>query len=175
MKFINTATTERRARDVEARVGASVKKGRLPAWLKPRLRQEARARKLSEGFGPPSDTFILESLGARFPWFDHWGTTQRSGREVLVSEPYGLSQHNTEEFTDFCRLLGLSFEIESASYHRPTHTLRVHMWPREWGAPPKWDDSAEKQRVTNGKEESRPLRTAALPGALDTPRLGPRP
>lgn len=131
--------TNDRDRNLSAQVGSPVKRGRLPRWLKGRLRHEARRRKLSQGFGSPGDSFLLEFLGARLPWFDHWGMVSRNGRDCFVSEPYGLTDHHTREMLEFCRVLHLEFDIDATSFHYPTRTLRITMWPSEWGRPPEWD------------------------------------
>jgi hypothetical protein len=40
---------------------------------------------------------------------------------------------------EFCRVLHLEFDIDATSFHYPTRTLRITMWPSEWGCPPAWD------------------------------------
>lgn len=130
-------------RNLTARVGSPVKHGRLPAWLKRRVRAGAGRRRLSGGGWPPGDSFILSSLGARYPWLDHWGIASRNGRDCFVSEPYGLTGHAARDVLEFCRVLKLEFDIDATSSHYPTRTLRITMWPTEWGRPPQWNETKE--------------------------------
>ena len=69
-------------------------------------------------------------------------------RGIFVSEPYGLSDHHVQELLEFCRVLKLGFDIEASSFHFPARTLRIRMWPQEWGSPPSWSEPARPRCQT---------------------------
>ena len=63
-------------------------------------------------------------------WLDHWGTVEYQGHEFLVSERYCLGREGTVALMKFCDHLDLDFEIQAASRHYPSQTLRIIIGPK---------------------------------------------
>lgn len=139
IRFVNPKITNDRGRELTAEIGSPVWGERLPAWLKRRITVEARRRIPGILVSQYGRYDLLRLVGASDRWLDHWGTTRTWGREIFVSEPYGLTADAVEELLEFCRVLNLGFDFDATSSHFPTRTLRIMMWPREWGSPPKWE------------------------------------
>jgi len=137
MKFLDNRLVEddrsptRKTTYLEAFVPPEVKHGRIPQWLKVRLKAAVKAGKLQRVDAKWGNSYLLNSaIGATEHWFDHWGTvTNDRGQELFVSEPYGLTGGDVEKITKFCKLLDLNFGIDAASYHYPTRCLRVEIYP----------------------------------------------
>lgn len=104
------------------------KSGRLPSWLKQRLRTFLKARR-----GQEWDVFCG---AAQYPWLDHWGVVEYDRRDCLVSEPYGLSLDDLETIARFCRTLNLQANLSALGAHFPTQTVRLLLYPKEWGGDP---------------------------------------
>jgi hypothetical protein len=139
MRYLDPRITNDRGRELTAEVGSPVWGERLPAWLRSRLAAEARCRKPGILVSQYGRYDFLHLVGASDRWLDHWGTTGTWGREIFVSEPYGLTDDAVQELLEFCRALKLDFDVDACSFHFPTRTLRILMWPHEWGSPPQWE------------------------------------
>jgi len=132
MKFINPRMTDGKDRELKAAVGSLLKYHSVPGWLRQRLGRKVRGGVWTTRVQLPGANMIVYHWGDRPEWLDHWGIVQRRGREVFISEPYGLTDEATGELMEFCRALNLDFDIDACSYHFPTQTLRITLWPREW-------------------------------------------
>lgn len=100
----------------------------IPRWIRKRVLAAIRA-----GLIPPTNTFLMNpwhalrhaALTLGGDWIDHAGTLSRDGRELLVSEPYGITGTSTRQLEEFCRVLGLRFEISAVSWWLPSQTIRI--------------------------------------------------
>ena len=91
--------------------------GRLPAWFWKALRKYE-----AERVGKRKVEVVLLD----FQWWDHVKRT-RDGK--VVAEPYKLTMEGAEQLLDFCRKTGLRFVITGDSFHYPTWTLRIAIYP----------------------------------------------
>lgn len=64
-------------------------------------------------------------------WGDHMGMITYEGQDYLVAEPYDLSMGDVEQLQKFCSQHGLRYVITATSWHFPTRTLRIVLWPRD--------------------------------------------
>jgi hypothetical protein len=138
MKFINPRMTDANGRNLKAGMGTPVRRLRVPAWLQRRVGRQVRNGVWAPKVDVPGAEMAVFHHGDRPDWLDHWGATQHRGREVFASEPYGLTDGAIAELVNFCRSLNLKFEVDACSSHYPTATLRITMWPQEWGHPSDW-------------------------------------
>jgi hypothetical protein len=130
--------TDDRDRELEAKVGTRVDYPRLPAWLRNCLGRRLCGGTWTAKVSVPGASFLVSHEGERPYWLDHWGTTHHRGKEVFVCEPYGLGSKHVGMLMEFCQALNLDYEVSACSYHYPTQTLRILIWPREWGNPSEW-------------------------------------
>jgi hypothetical protein len=108
-----------------------VKSRHVPAWLRSRLLKLKREGKLPTARKWPNNYELLmaaEKAAGCVHLFDHWGSTQRNGKIVLVSEPYGPCVKSVVKLADF---LGVECSIEANSWHYPGCTVRVVYYPHE--------------------------------------------
>jgi hypothetical protein len=75
-----------------------------------------------------SGWFVVDGDLLWLPWMDHMKYT-RDGK--VVSEPYALDYEKVKKLIDFCEKAGLTFIITGDSYHFPTRTLRIIIYPPE--------------------------------------------
>ena len=54
----------------------------------------------------------------------------QDGQEYFIAEPYDLEARTIENLQEFCREFDLDFHISATSYHFPTQTLRITVWPK---------------------------------------------
>ena len=59
-------------------------------------------------------------------WFDHAGWDEH---DRLIAEPYALRSEEIAELENVCSRLGARYRISGESYHYPTATLRVEIFP----------------------------------------------
>lgn len=130
----------------ELDLGSPLKYHQVPGWLAKRLRLKAKELRILTTFKGLrlSDGDILQKLADGGDWLEHWGTgtyeggaiegehgglVLENGQEVFVSEPYDLHCSQIAELQAFCAMLDLDFLISAASWHYPTHTLRIILYP----------------------------------------------
>jgi hypothetical protein len=104
-----------------------VKSRHVPAWLRSRLLKLRREGKFQSD---RTNNYALifsaaEAVGCSC-LLDHWGSAQRNGETVFVSEPYGAEAERVERLATF---LGVNGVIESNSWHYPGYTVRVVFYP----------------------------------------------
>jgi hypothetical protein len=70
-------------------------------------------------------------------WLDHWGfcgvdcdEDGCGGKEVMISEPYGITLTQILELVPFLEKLGWTFRILGESAHCPSATLRIEIQPQ---------------------------------------------
>ena len=54
----------------------------------------------------------FENTGKTAGWLDHHGTAIVDGREVLVSQPYGLHPETRSSLAQFCDTFDLKFDVQ---------------------------------------------------------------
>jgi hypothetical protein len=59
-------------------------------------------------------------------WFDHVGWVD----ECLVAEPYGIGAEGVAAIEKFCAQTGTVYRMSGSSYHYPTATLRIEIYPK---------------------------------------------
>lgn len=99
---------------------ASKPKGGLPRWLRRRIR--AKCSNVPRG----TESSVILGL-----WRDHSGVVVKGGQEYFIAEPYDLEARTIENLQEFCRKFDLDFFISATSYHFPTQTLRITVWPKK--------------------------------------------
>jgi len=101
--------------------------GRIPSWLKTRLKAAVKAKKLSDDgrYIDPLTSALGNAIDGAFV-LDHWGTS-RLGHgmkgEVFVSEPYD-HEVDYKKVRKLCGLLNVGFLMTSNSWHYPGSTCR---------------------------------------------------
>ena len=89
------------------------KKGQYPKWIMERLEHAGH------------DRYNLgRDFGGTHHWIDHFGSL-KDDPEVFISEPYGLVGDDFPHIMAFCDAIGGKVDIQAASTHYPTRTLRV--------------------------------------------------
>lgn len=89
--------------------------GKMPRWLQSALVHRSGKPHWCGGSDPT--------------WMDHWGTATINGKRVFVSEPYGLSDDGVRNLMEFCSKYKIKVDIQAASWHYPTHCLRIILTP----------------------------------------------
>lgn len=132
MKFKDPTLITTEGKELAASIPEPPVRGKIPAWLSEMIRHESKRQREERWHGWVVDEFqdIAGSLGG---WLDHWGTAKRHGRDVLVSEPYGLGKDAVAAMMQFCERFGLDLEIKAASFHFPTYCLRIEVYPESRG------------------------------------------
>jgi hypothetical protein len=118
-----------------------VKQGRVPKWLKDRLKQAQKEGRL--GATHPWESLLQAAADASggHHWLDHWGTTMWGGHEWFVSEPYNLDWDILQELQKFAEILGQRFRIDANSWHYPGRTIRIML-----AGPGKEGDGRDEER-----------------------------
>lgn len=101
-----------------AEVASKPKRG-LPRWLRQRIRRKY------PNVSPGTESSVILGL-----WLDHYGVVGQDGQEYFIAEPYDLEARTIENLQEFCREFDLDFHISATSYHFPTQTLRITVWPK---------------------------------------------
>jgi len=63
-------------------------------------------------------------------WLDHAGWLKQYGRVKLISEPYGLDAEEAAALLDFVKRCDLVLDIHGTSFHYPTETIRIEIYPK---------------------------------------------
>jgi hypothetical protein len=75
--------------------------------------------------------FVNES-SKNGPFLDHSGWLEKSdGRDVLVSEPYGINSTDLAKMITFLEQFGWAFNIKGLSGHYPSRTICIEIYPKE--------------------------------------------
>ncbi len=98
----------------------------------------ANAADLPGGEGETSVMVFQAEVPKDEHWLDHWGfcgvgcdEDGCGGKEVLISEPYGLSLEQVMELAPFFEKVGWTFNIVGKSAHYPSATIRIEIQPRQ--------------------------------------------
>lgn len=101
----------------------------MPVWLKRRVSAVVKARKIPHpGWLQLSGWNSLQHAAVHLgsDWIDHAGRLRLAGGvQILVSEPYGLTDRAETQLQEFCRILGLEYEIQDRSWWFPNNTIRI--------------------------------------------------
>jgi hypothetical protein len=85
------------------------------------------------GWGGETESAVMvfqENFLASRGWLDHAGWAELHGKVRLVSEPYGLDASDVTQLLDFVNRCDLNFDIHGTSYHYPTRTIRIEIYPK---------------------------------------------
>jgi hypothetical protein len=64
-------------------------------------------------------------------YLDHWGWLEKpDGRDVLVSEPYGVAGKDLRTLIETLDKLGWDLNVRGVSGHYPSATLRLEIFPK---------------------------------------------
>ena len=102
----------------------------VPSWFvkaMKRLAPDSRSWQAElPGGNAEASVMVFQELGfSDHSWFDHAGWI----RDRLIAEPYGLSPEGIKAIEKFCTRTGTTYRIGGKSYHYPTATLRVEIFP----------------------------------------------
>jgi hypothetical protein len=71
-------------------------------------------------------------------WLDHWGfcgvghdDNGCAGKDLLISEPYGISLQQITDLALFFEKVGWTFNIVGKSAHHPSATIRIEIRPKK--------------------------------------------
>ena len=109
---------------------SAVKTGRIPPWLRWKLRAAKREGRIDPA--GESDTWLLQAAvvaaGGGGLWMDHWGRTDWNFKDVFVTEPYHFEEEPVRRFAE---LLDLDYRVSANSWHYPGSTFRILFFPKE--------------------------------------------
>jgi hypothetical protein len=102
----------------------------VPSWFAEAMRMQAPDSRFWEAELPGGDAeasvMAFQDLGFwNHSWFDHAGWVE----DHLIAEPYGLNAEGIRAIENFCTRTRTTYRISGASYHYPTATLRVEIFP----------------------------------------------
>jgi hypothetical protein len=97
--------------------------------------KDLTVEQLREISGAPYCSYVEEMAVMLFSsnkaWLDHWGwVTQPDGRDVLVSEPYGVTGADLRKLIETLDKVGWDLNVRGVSGHYPSATMRIEIAPK---------------------------------------------
>lgn len=109
----------------------------VPSWFIKAMKKQAPDSRLWQAELPGGDAEVSVMLfqellrSGNRSWFDHVGWVG----DRFVAEPYGLSAEGVRAIENLCARTETTFRINGKSYHYPSATLRIEIFPTQhWAA-----------------------------------------
>ncbi|MDZ4687062.1 MAG: hypothetical protein SH850_18450 [Planctomycetaceae bacterium] len=114
---------------------ASLNRGRVPSWVKVRIKLAISRGELNDCDHPllaasTALDHLCRQIGS--DWLDHYGSYKDvDGHDFLVSEPYSekISPLMLTQLTSIAKILGVKYCFDSNSEWYPGRTVRIWILP----------------------------------------------
>lgn len=98
--------------------------GRWPRWFLPCIIRASNGGRIEQAIRTKAEASMHRDWGRH--WLDHWGTIERGGQELFVSEPYRLQPVDAGRAIEFAEAIGEVIQIDyGIGWHAPGQTDRI--------------------------------------------------
>jgi hypothetical protein len=98
--------------------------GKWPHWFLGHIIHASKRGKVDQEIRTKTEASMHREWGNY--WLDHWGTIERNGFELFVSEPYRIQPADAERAIEFAKAIDMPIQIDYAmGWHAPGETDRI--------------------------------------------------